>query len=508
MIFKVENLKTKGYFARVYNKRNKIYEELIKKHELILNDFKDILPPKEEDDHPELFTKKISELTDKEKKLLYERAFKHTDDYLRAHYRYKKPYNELDDYDFESFRRDISLLAATTLYEEITLDIKKEEEFLDNLVKAKNSSYIFTINKDELNPTNVLYFKKFAKKLWEEGKDVKFVICQDMLTQSNTDRINYTYTKDELSMLWELDNYITDHGGKGVLFREFLEIEKEEDLEEAWTLKEVMAVNNNIDRIVNVIKNNNYTPFETMIFLHKYFTTHFFYNKGELEESRILPGIYFNTKIVCSGYASLMKAVIDRLDNPNLKADIMGCKLFDVKPPHKIQSSHCQNLIYIKDDKYDIDGYYVEDLTYDCKKLFNGNKQDGGFAHCLLPLDAITKMNDYIYASVPDKNRYKNLMTNKREIKGIAPGYVAFVARKYGDKSNPIDVRKYEKAIGKVFAKSIKRGSLSVDKEIEKSIRKTSAFYSKYADVSFVSPETRLIRAIFGAQTKKKKTRK
>ena len=123
-------------------------------------------------------------------------------------------------------------------------------------------------------------------------------------------------------------------------------------------------------------------------------------------------------------------------------------------------------------------------------------------------MDAITKMNDYIYASVPDKNRYKNLMTNKREIKGIAPGYVAFVARKYGDKSDPIDVRKYEKAIGKVFAKSIKRGSLSVDKEIEKSIRKTSAFYSKYADVSFVSPETRLIRAIFGAQTKKKKTRK
>ena len=47
-----------------------------------------------------------------------------------------------------------------------------------------------------------------------------------------------------------------------------------------------------------------------------------------------------------------------------------------------------------------------------------------------------------------------------------------------------------------------------MDKEIEKSIRKTSAFYSKYADVSFVSPETRLIRAIFGAQTKKKKTRK
>ena len=30
MIFKVENLKTKGYFARVYNKREKIYKELKK----------------------------------------------------------------------------------------------------------------------------------------------------------------------------------------------------------------------------------------------------------------------------------------------------------------------------------------------------------------------------------------------------------------------------------------------------------------------------------------------
>ena len=508
MIFKVENLKTKGYFARVYNKREKIYKELIARHEQVLEDYKDILPPRDEDDHPELFIKDIKDLTEEEKQLIYERAKSQKDDYLRAHYRYKKPYDSLEDYDFESFRRDISLLGGTTLYEEVAVDIKREEEFLDNLNKAKNSSYIFTLTKEELTPTNILYFKKYAKKLWEEGKQVKFVICQDMLSQDNTDRINYTYTKDELSMLWELDNYITDHGGKGVLFREFLEIEKEEDLESAWTLKEVMAVNNNIDRIVNVIKNNEFSPFETMIFLHKYFTSHFFYNKGELEESRILPGIYFNTKIVCSGYASLLKAVIDRLDDPNLKAEIMGCKLFDNVEPYKIKSSHCQNLIYIKDPKYNIDGYYIEDLTYDCKKLFHGSKDDGGFAHCLLPLDALTNMNDYIYASVADKNRYKNLMTNKTEIKGIRPGYVPFIARKYGDKSKPIGVDKYKKAISKVFARSIKRGSLDVDKEIEKSIRKTSAFYSKNADVTFISPETRLIRAIFGAQTKRKNSRK
>lgn len=508
MIFKVENLKTKGYFARIYNKREKIYNEMIARHELILEDCKAILPPKEDDDHPELFIKDIKDLTSEEKRMLYERAFKYTDTYLRAHYRYKKPYDSLDDDDFENIRRDVSLLSATTLYEEVSVDIKREEDFLENLNKAKNSTYIFTLTKDELNPTNILYFKKFAKKLWDEGKNVELVICQDMLTQDNTDRINYTYTKEELSTLWELDNYITDHGGRGVLFREYLEIEKEEDLEDAWTLKQVMAVNNNIDRIVNVIKNNDYSPFETMVFLHKYFTSHFFYNKGELEESRILPGIYFNTKIVCSGYASLLKAVIDRLDNPNLKAEIMGCKLFDNKEPYKIKSSHCQNFVYIKDPKYKIDGYYIEDLTYDCKKLFHGSKNDGGFAHCLLPLDALSNMNDYIYASVADKKRYKNLMTNKTEIRGIKPGYVPFIAREYGDKSKPIALDKYKAAISKVFAKSIKRGSLNLDEEIEKSIHKTSAFYSKDADVTFISPETRLIRAIFAAQTKRKNSRK
>lgn len=508
MIFKVENLKTKGYFARIYGKREKTYQELIDKHELVLADYKDILPPKDEDDHPELFIKDIKDLTQEEKRMLYERAKECKDDFIKAHYRYKKDYESLDDDDFESIRKDIALMAGTTLYEEVSLDIKIEEEFLDNLKKAKESTYIFTLTKDELNPTNILYFKKYAKKLWDEGKKVKLVICQDMLHQDNKDRINYTYTKDELNALWELNNYIQDHGGEGVLFREFLEIESEDDLNNAWTLNEVLAVNNNIDRIVNVIKNNEFTPFETMIFLHKYFTTHFFYNKGDLEESRVLPGIYFNTKIVCSGYASLLKAVIDRLDDPNLKADIMGCKLFENTPPYNIKSSHCQNLVYIKDPKYKINGYYIEDLTYDCKKLFHGSRRDGGFAHCLLSLDSLTNMNDYLYASVADKNRYTNLMTNKTPIKGVKPGYVPFIVREYGHKSKPIEVHKYKEAINRVFAKSIKRGSLDVEEEIEKSIAKTAAFYSKDADVTFISPEVRLYRMIFGSPKRKKNSRK
>ena len=70
-----------------------------------------------------------------------------------------------------------------------------------------------------------------------------------MLNQSNEDRINYTYTKEELEMLFELDNYIKDNGGEGVLFREFLGIENEEDLDNAWTFNEVMYVNNNLDRM-------------------------------------------------------------------------------------------------------------------------------------------------------------------------------------------------------------------------------------------------------------------
>ncbi len=508
MIFKVENLKTKGYFARIYNKRNKIYNELIDTHMMILDEYRDILPPRNEDDQPELFLKDVKDLTKEEKRMIYERASKYDDPYIKAHYRYKKPYEELEDSDFEAFRHDISLLAGTTLYEEIMIDIKKEQDFLDNLIKAKESSYIFSLTKDNINPTNILYFKKFAKKLWQEGRDVKFVICQDMLTQDNKDRINYTYTKEELDLLFELDSYIKEHGGKGVLFREFLEIDNEEDLKDAWTLHQVISVNNNIDRLVNVIKKNNYSPFETMVFLHKYFTTHFFYNKGELEESRILPGIYFNAKIVCSGYASLLKAVIDRLDNPNLKADIMGCKLFNKEPPYKIESSHCQNFIYIKDDKYDIDGYYIEDLTYDCKKLFHGSRNDGGFAHCLLPLNALLHMRDFIYANVLDKNRYKNLMTNKTIIKGINYDYTPLIVRKYGDKSDTIDMSKYEEAIKVVFAKSLKRGALNLDEEIEKSMHKTEVFYDSWADVSFASPESRLLGAIFGRGKKNKKIRK
>ena len=505
MIINVDQLKNKGYFTRVINKRNKIYDELIKKHSENLEMLRYTYDDNEPRGYPEIFMKNPQDLTDEEKQILYQRAHLLKDSERGRPSSYNKSIDKLDKYDWFTLQSDLYTFGDKSINELIILEIDYSSTILASLINAKNSIYIFSMDKNDINATNFIYFKKYFRKLKEEGKQVRFVISQDMSKQTNLDRINYTYTDEEFNLIVEIDNFLKRNNGEGVLFREFLGIESEEDLENSWNLHQVITVNKHIDRIVNVIKRKNFSPFETMVFLHKFVTSNFYYNKGGLEESRILPGIYYNGKIVCSGYASLIKAVIDKLDSPLLKAQVFGCKFFHNTGNHELKSSHCQNLIYIKDDKYQIDGYYIEDATFDSRKLFNGPRADGGFAHCLLPLNALRHYNEYIYASVYDKNRYKNLMINNTKMKGIDDDYRPIVERKYGKYSNPISVKKYLSAMKVVFKNQITRGKFDPYNEIDKSIQKACSIYDYRADLSFESAEYKLLSLIFGKRKRKSK---
>jgi len=505
MIINVGQLKNKGYFTRVINKRNRIYTELIKKHSDNLEMYKNMYDNNESRGYPEIFLKDIKDLTKEEKQILYNRSRLLKNSERSNGSAYLKSIEELDEYDWIALQRDLYTFGSKSGNEILALEIDYHSTVLAHLKVAKESTYIFSLDRNEITPTNFIYFKKYFRILKEQGKEVRFIISQDMLKQNNTDRVNYTYSKEEFDLIVEIDNFLKRNDSEGVLFREFLGIEREEDLDYAWNLHQIITVNKHIDRVVNIIKRNKYSPFETMIFLHKFVTTNFYYNKGDLEESRILPGIYYKTKIVCSGYATLIKAVIDRLDNPSLKAEMFGCKFFSNTPPYDIKSSHCQNLIFIKDDKYEIEGYYIEDATFDSRKLFNGSRDDGGVAHCLLPLNALRHFHDYIYASVFDKNRFKNIMTNSSVIRGIDDNYRPIVERKYGKYSKPISIHKYLSAMRFVFANQIKREKFDPYDEINKSIKKTHAFYDYRANLTFESGEVKLLSAIFGKRKRKSK---
>ena len=85
-------------------------------------------------------------------------------------------------------------------------------------------------------------------------------------------------------------------------------VQDSESFKRSWTLKDVVVANRSIDKIAQSIKEKKLSPFETMIFIHKYITANFAYKDGATEECRVIPGIFKSGKIVWHGTANAIKA--------------------------------------------------------------------------------------------------------------------------------------------------------------------------------------------------------
>lgn len=213
-----------------------------------------------------------------------------------------------------------------------------------------------------------------------------------------------------------------------------------------WTFEQVVKANEEIDKLVKSIKDANLSPYEAMTFIHKYITDNYYYNDtGNIESSRTITGAILYKEIVCVGYASMVKAIVDKLDMPNLKCEYLSCRL--IKKDLSGLGAHMQNLVAIKDDKYGIDGVYVEDACFDSAKTIDdsGSKIALGFGNFLFSVNDVENYKDY------------NYFQDDRKI----PISVDFVIdwyegtpdiiKKYGDKSQPIGEDKLERAVFEVF---------------------------------------------------------
>lgn len=95
----------------------------------------------------------------------------------------------------------------------------------------------------------------------------------------------------------------------------------------------------------------------------------------------MIVGAFNKEEINCAGFASIIKALVDKFDDPNLKCEIMPCEIRS--KTIKKGSGHCQNLIYIKDSEYNIEGYYIEDSSNDSKP--DSEAEALGYKYCLVP---------------------------------------------------------------------------------------------------------------------------
>jgi len=364
----------------------------------------------------------------------------------------------------------------------------QEKEYYD---KVKNGEIIcFSLDCECLN-VDWDYVLCYIKSFLDEGKKVFFCVDGNMLRKNNDSKVNYTYTQEELDNLGKIDSLLKKYNQEGIYFNERSKCKSYYDFEKLYTYDEVKSANEQIDIIVNKIKELNLSPFETMLYIHEYITNNFIYDKeySNIQNPRVLPGIFKYNCIVCSGFASIIKAIIDRLDDPNLKCGLVGCTYRDVESEAELQyqySNHTHNLIYIKDELYDINGYYVEDAT---KNKRNVNRVKGyGVSCCLHPIEDLFHYNNIEYYQRFYNSREKNILEiavdplfrNPKRYKNKER--IAQIYKKYKNMSVPITIDKYSRAL-KVVAPYF---NINVDSEIEESKRVANLLFDEDATNCFV----------------------
>ena len=140
------------------------------------------------------------------------------------------------------------------------------------------------------------------------------------------------------------------------------------------------------------------------------YVTNFAYNEGgdvlHQETSHWIP-VLEGDKIVCAGYASLLETLCNRIFTQNeVKVFNQGLRVF-----HKNENislvGHGNNTVFIKDDKYNIDGLFYADPCWDS---INTNRKDKPQAYCCIPLRDVLKERNYGFVF---EDNFSNLYLSK-----------------------------------------------------------------------------------------------
>lgn len=286
-----------------------------------------------------------------------------------------------------------------------------EEQYLDDLKYVKNKLEISNIKDSHDIDKNVELYKKLIDKLEELNIKITLTIDETI--------INNTKFKESLIPYQNLKNVTLK------IYRDGLYYTQEEYLEE----------DKKLDSLVSDIKAKDLSPFEKYLAVYnkvKQFKPYkendgtdkdenCFIDTGR-EQSRYLKYILNNDYMVCVGYSHLLVDLLERVGieatplGINVDTSYVGGFTLEEKPVNL--GGHARNLVYIHDEKYGIDGYYVSDPTWD------NNMELDLYSHALMTIEETTyerylqKINDYDYLlDVHDMKEFSEKLNSLIDIK-------------------------------------------------------------------------------------------
>ena len=123
-----------------------------------------------------------------------------------------------------------------------------------------------------------------------------------------------------------------------------------------------------IDNIAAKIKEKDLSPIEQLMYIYDIVRDRLYIKEDDDEDytvSRDLTSVTSGEKIVCLGFAEIFDKIVKKLG--------FKSKVHTIYDYDKVKG-HARNMVYVKDDKYSMNGIYTFDLTY-------GNKKDDSDRH-------------------------------------------------------------------------------------------------------------------------------
>ena len=117
-----------------------------------------------------------------------------------------------------------------------------------------------------------------------------------------------------------------------------------------------------LDEMVQEIEKFNFSPLEKMMYAYDLVRDRLYVEVDEDDDkfkSRDLTSVLLGDKIVCVGYASILKALFDKLGIESRFVLLEGIGE---------ANGHARIEAYVKDEKYGVEGVYYFDPTWDSKK--------------------------------------------------------------------------------------------------------------------------------------------
>ena len=184
--------------------------------------------------------------------------------------------------------------------------------------------------------------------------------------------------------------------------------QKDIKLEDGSTAEQALDASRRINKFVehiNKVKEDgtSLSPLEKYICAYQFVSSFMYKSENEEKEnyltSRNLVSILTGDKIVCVGYAAMLKEICTRLDIP---CEIQCFKFKDS------DTGHANNLVKINDDKYNIHTIYYADACWDSKRVTD-KKQDipNTLIYSFMDFADILKIHPTLVND--DKNIYKNI---------------------------------------------------------------------------------------------------